>query len=83
MIPALISHTTDQASDPCRAAMLCEARVRAGGLGRVASLLGDIAEAHALDTLGLAHPGEGECGQRLQCGIEGQQAQALPQTLAR
>ena len=66
----------DQASDLCRAASLCEARVAAGSLGKVARGLGDIAEAHALNMLGLGHldtgPGNAECHQRPECGDHGQ-----------
>ena len=66
----------DQASDLCRAASLCEARVAAGSLGKVARGLGDIAETHALEMLGLGHldtgPGNAECHQRPECGDDGQ-----------
>ena len=65
-----------QASDGCRAVRLCEARLAASRLGGVARTLGDIAETHALDMLGLRHldrgPDNAECDQRLECRDEGQ-----------
>ena len=48
----------------------------AGSLGKVARGLGDIAETHALNMLGLGHldtgPGNAECHQRPECGDDGQ-----------
>ena len=81
---------TEQASDSCRVASLCEARVEASRLGSVARVLGDLAETHGLEMLGLGHldldrgPGNAECGQRPECGgDEGQHTQGFPQIFAR
>ena len=63
--------------------------MEASRLGRVARVLGDLAETHGLELLGLGHldldrgPGNAECGQRLECGDDGQHTQGFPQIFAR
>ena len=78
--PIMMIH---QVSDSCRVASLCEARVEASRLGRVARVLSDLAETHGLEMLGLGHLDNEECGQRLECRDEGQHAQGFPQIFAR